>query len=219
MLLKREHKPHFIFASPNIPNPQVYLRMMTDIEAGDESKLAITYSPVVQVKFLVDLKNKEIQVYNEHNGNRIHVANIHERKGRKPNLTDILLKFERMNDGLPEERRKQTIVYFNGRNKAIDAARKFSDELGDAGIKNDPVLETLAKDIRQEVHGDYFLADMIRKGIAYHIGYLPASIRARIETLFQEGHITIMFCTSTLLEGVNLPADNLFITDNKNIPQ
>ena len=76
-------------------------------------------------------------------------------------------------------------------------------------------LNVLAKDIRQEVHGDYFLADMIRKGIAYHIGYLPASIRARIETLFQDGHITIMFCTSTLLEGVNLPADNLFITDNK----
>lgn len=56
---------------------------------------------------------------------------------------------------------------------------------------------------------------MIRKGIAYHIGYLPASIRTRIEGLFQSGHITVMFCTSTLLEGVNLPADNLFITDNK----
>ena len=215
MLLKREHKPHFIFASPNIPNPQVYLRMMTDIEAGDDNNLAITYSPVVQVKFLVDLKNKEIQVYNEHNGKRIHVANIRDMKGRKANLTDILVWFESMNDRLPEERRKQTIVYFNGRNKAIDAARKISDAIGDAGVKNDPVLETLAKDIRQEVHGDYFLAEMIRKGIAYHIGYLPASIRARIETLFQEGHITIMFCTSTLLEGVNLPADNLFITDNK----
>lgn len=175
----------------------------------------LTYSPVVQVKFLVDLKNKEIQVYNEHNGKRIHVANIRDMKGRKANLTDILVWFESMNDRLPEERRKQTIVYFNGRNKAIDAARKFSDAIGDAGVKNDPVLETLAKDIRQEVHGDYFLAEMIRKGIAYHIGYLPASIRARIETLFQEGHITIMFCTSTLLEGVNLPADNLFITDNK----
>ena len=215
MLLKRERKPHFIFASPNIPNPQVYLRMMTDIEAGDESKLAITYSPVVQVKFLIDLKNREIQVYNEHNGNRIHVANIRDRLGRKANLTDILLKFERINDGLSDNKRKQTIVYFNGRDKSIDAARRFSDALGDNGIKNDSVLETLAKDICQEVHGDYFLAEMIRKGIAYHIGYLPASIRARIETLFQEGHITIMFCTSTLLEGVNLPADNLFITDNK----
>ena len=64
MLMKREHKPHFIFASPNIPNPQVYIRMMTNIEAGDDNKLSISYSLVVQVKFLVDLKNREIQVYN-----------------------------------------------------------------------------------------------------------------------------------------------------------
>ena len=84
--------------------------MMTDIEAGDDSNLAITYSPVVQVKFLVDLKNKEIQIYNEHNGNRIHVANIRDMKGRKANLTDILVKFESMNDRLPEERRKQTMA-------------------------------------------------------------------------------------------------------------
>jgi hypothetical protein len=69
---------------------------------------------------------------------RIHVANIRDRLGRKANLTDILLKFERMNDGLSDNKRKQTIVYFNGRNKAIDAARRFSDALGDNGIKNDP---------------------------------------------------------------------------------
>ena len=56
---------------------------------------------------------------------------------------------------------------------------------------------------------------MVRYGIAYHIGYLPASIRARIEELFKSGNITVMFCTSTLLEGVNLPADNLFIMENK----
>lgn len=50
MLLKRQKKPHFIFASPNIPNPQVYLRLMNDvIENGDENKLASTYSPVIQV--------------------------------------------------------------------------------------------------------------------------------------------------------------------------
>jgi hypothetical protein len=126
MLLKREHKPRFIFASPNIPNPQVYLRMMTDIEAGDDSKLAITYSPVVQIKFLVDLKNKEIQVYNEHNG-KTNSCCEYPRPGKeeKANLTDILLKFESMNEGLAgRKKRKQTIVYFNGRNKAIDAAQR-----------------------------------------------------------------------------------------------
>ena len=104
MLMKRDHKPHFIFASPNIPNPQVYIRMMTDIEAGDDNKLSISYSLVVQVKFLVDLKNREIQVYNEHNKNRIHIANIKQRNGRNARLTDILLKFESMNKDLPEKK-------------------------------------------------------------------------------------------------------------------
>ena len=66
MLLKRDRRPHFIFASPNIPNPQVYLRLLNDIiENGDENKLATTYSPVVQVKFLLDLQNSRIEIYNE----------------------------------------------------------------------------------------------------------------------------------------------------------
>jgi hypothetical protein len=58
-LVHRQKKPNFIFASPNIPNPQVYLRLMLNAEEGDEDALAITYSPVVQIKFLVDLKKDE----------------------------------------------------------------------------------------------------------------------------------------------------------------
>lgn len=212
MLLKRQKKPHFIFASPNIPNPQVYLRLMNDvIENGDENKLASTYSPVIQVKFLMDFVGGKIDVYNERAEKRIRIADI-KRSGVK--LNDMLLLFEANNLRMPPEKRTQTIVYYNGRARAIEAAKEYTDY---AGIKekNDPELNALSKDISQEVHGDYYLADMIKKGVAYHIGYLPASIRTRIEKLFQSGHITIMFCTSTLLEGVNLPADNLFITDNK----
>lgn len=89
MLLKRKHKPHFIFASPNIPNPQVYLRMMTDIEAGDKSKLAITYSPVVQVKFLVDLKNKEIMMQR---GQRSYLVEAISRKIRMPSIVCTCIK-------------------------------------------------------------------------------------------------------------------------------
>lgn len=212
MLLKREKKPHFIFASPNIPNPQVYLRLMNDIiETGDENKLATTYSPVIQVKFLLDLQNDRIDVYNEKLNKKIHVANF---KSSNVTLNHVLLLFEGKNLRLPPEKRSQTIVYYNGRAKAIAAARDYADSRG-VEYKNDSLLDALSRDISQEVHGDYYLADMIKKGVAYHIGYLPASIRTRIEDLFQNGNITVMFCTSTLLEGVNLPADNLFITDNK----
>lgn len=212
MLLKREKKPHFIFASPNIPNPQVYLRLMNDvIENGDENKLATTYSPVIQVKFLLDLQNDRIDVYNEKLNRKIPVAKF---KKSGVTLNNVLLLFEGKNLRLPPEKRSQTIVYYNGRAKAIAAARDYADSPG-VTYKNDPLLDALSRDISQEVHGDYYLADMIKKGVAYHIGYLPASIRTRIEDLFQNGNITVMFCTSTLLEGVNLPADNLFITDNK----
>ncbi len=108
---------------------------------------------------------------------------------------------------------KRTIAYFSGKDKAIEAARKFAEN---RQKQNDPELDELARDVRNEVHGEYYLAELLEKGVAYHIGYLPSAIRMRIEKLFKKEKITAMFCTSTLVEGVNLPADNLFISSYKN---
>lgn len=76
--------------------------------------------------------------------------------------------------------------------------------------------EKLSKDIATQIHEEYFLVDLIKKGIAYHVGYIPSNLRRRIEDQFVKGKLRFLFCTSTLIEGVNLPADNLFITSNKN---
>lgn len=209
MLKNRKNPPHFIFASPNVPNPEVYLRLLTDISEHSGNKLRTTFSPVTQVKFLLDLQNREISVYNEHAGTGMHIVNIRQNNAT---LTHFLLNIERMNDDLPVDSMRQTIVYFNGKTKAVEAALDLSQYLEEL---DDEDLAALSRDIANEVHGDYYLAKIIKKGIAYHIGYLPAAIRMRIEDMFRKGKITTMFCTSTLLEGVNLPADNLFITDNK----
>ena len=213
MLLHRKDRPHFIFASPNIPNPELYLRLLTDLIEEDEdtssSRLASIYTPVTQVKFLTDLKNQSIDVYNDHTGERTHLVSFR----KKLELRQLLARFERCNEKLPLEQRQQTIVYCNGRNKAVEEALKFSGEFHQE--KHDPDLDALSRDIKKEVHGEYYLVDLIRKGIAYHVGYLPSSIRRRIEQLFEARKITTLFCTSTLLEGVNLPADNLFITNTK----
>lgn len=77
-------------------------------------------------------------------------------------------------------------------------------------------LEDISKTIRNEINSDYFLVELLKKGVAFHVGYLPASIRLRIEEAFKNHIINTLFCTSTLIEGVNLPADNLFITSYKN---
>ena len=200
-------RPHIIFASPNVPNPEVFLDTIPDVQAANEHKLQTSYSPVSQPKFIVNLINREVSIYNEHNDSNIPITSI---ALDDADLIDVLLRFEKDEN----KKEKPFIVYFPSTRKTVVAARDFgANRIPKANCQE---LMELAKDIKNEVHGDYYLADLVSKGVAYHIGYLPASIRQRIEDLFKAGKITALFCTSTLVEGVNLPADNLFITDYRN---
>ncbi|WP_299938540.1 DEAD/DEAH box helicase [uncultured Pelagimonas sp.] len=72
-------------------------------------------------------------------------------------------------------------------------------------------LEEAADYIEKFIHEDFSLADNLRKGTAFHYGPLPASVRVMVENLVKDNHIKFIACTSTLAEGVNLPAKNLFL--------
>jgi len=199
MLAQRPKKTHVIFASPNIPNPEVYLKLIPElIDVADISsnKLTTRFSPVSQIKYLIDCVAGSIRLFNEHSGKFIDI----DRAPISSQFCDIIAS---LGKGV------QTIVYFNSKDKAIQAAIDYAKLEKDKG---DSELDALAKEIENQVHKEYFLAKLIKRGVAYHIGYLPASIRMKIEKLFREKKIVAMFCTSTLVEGVNLPADNLFIT-------
>lgn len=206
LLNRNQPHPHFIFASPNVPNPEVYLRLLSAESANKERSLASTYSPVVQVKFFVDENEGKISVYNERANKVIDIGALPE--------VDNLLNYCLHNIHLNKNgaKNQQTIVFYGSKQKAIDNAINYAANLED---KNDARLNELARDIEREIHSDYYLAKIIRRGVAYHIGYLPSAVRMRIEDLFREGSISTMFCTSTLLEGVNLPADNLLIMGSK----
>jgi POLQ-like helicase len=55
----------------------------------------------------------------------------------------------------------------------------------------------------------------LRLGVAYHHAGLPDIARQEVEELFSESVIKNIVCTSTLLQGVNLPADRLIIISPK----
>lgn len=207
MLSQQNPKPHFIFASPNIPNPDVYLKLITDVQKGTENAMSSTFALVTQFKFIISQESKSIRIFNDHTQDTIFVCKYGNQTMTVVDFMNIMTSFDQEK---PLDERKRNIAYFSGKSGAIDAARAFS--VSKVYI-NDNDLNQLAADIKAQVQGDYYLADLVKKGIAYHIGYLPASIRQRIEKLFKAGKITAMFCTSTLIEGVNLPADNLFITN------
>lgn len=65
--------------------------------------------------------------------------------------------------------------------------------------------------IKKGVHKDYLLARVLTRRIAFHYGNMPQIIKTEIEELFKSGIIKYIVCTSTLIEGVNLPANTIFI--------
>ena len=72
-------------------------------------------------------------------------------------------------------------------------------------------LKELIKLVQNSIHKDYILSKVLKKKIAFHYGNMPLLIRQEIERLFKLNKIKYLICTSTLLEGVNLPATSVFI--------
>lgn len=199
-LRKMQQLPTIVLASPNIPNPEVYLKIIPGCEFGEMNKLASKFAPVCQFKYYLDIPSRKGYFFNDYTKERELCYTIPEGS----QLSDIVKIVGK--DG-------QSLVYCSSRKSVLENAVRYAKNFKP---KNDANLNALAAEIRSEVHDDCYLADLIVRGVAYHVGYLPANIRLRIERSFENGDLRTIFCTSTLIEGVNLPADNLFITSYKN---
>lgn len=194
--------PTVIFASPNIPNPEIYMRVIPGIEQKQMKKLISRFAPVCQFKYFLNVPERSGYYYNDYSKKLERCYTLPE--GQE--LCDIVATVGQD---------KQNVVYCSSRRSVLEQAVKYARNIAP---KTDEGLVALAAEIRKEVHDDCYLADLIVRGVAYHVGYLPANIRLRIEKSFEKGDLRTIFCTSTLVEGVNLPADNLFITSYRNGP-
>lgn len=108
---------------------------------------------------------------------------------------------------------QSNIIYRNRTDYCEDVANELASKISEAIPDYAPnaLLEEAADYVEKFVHHEYSLANNLRKGVAFHYGPLPGSIRVMVESLVKEGHINFVSCTSTLAEGVNLPAKNLFL--------
>lgn len=207
-MLKGSNDVRIYFSSPVIPNPDIYLELTNYFSDSISSGHSFKFSPVTQNKIYVDLVHKSISIYNS-------VLN----KFQKNDFIKINYK-SRIDVLLNLGREKCNLIYVSSTAKAINQAIELKEFIEKNNILNIPKevqneLEKVAKDIENRIHEEYYLASLVRCGIAYHIGALPSDIRVKIENLLRLGYIKYCFCTSTLLEGVNVPVDNLFVFDYK----
>lgn len=108
---------------------------------------------------------------------------------------------------------KKNIIYFN-KPKDIESFVQIM-----ISHKKRIISEKIKKaceDIAEYVHPKYRLIYCIKRGVIYHHGAVPEPVRMYIEKLYAElNEIQFVVTSSTLLEGVNIPADKMFILDNK----
>ena len=187
------------FASPNIPNVEDFLKLFG---SSQEESMAIGEKSVTQNKFFIDSFNKKSIMLLE-DQTEYALEGLNYFKTEDANIREILIKLGGSH---------QNIVYCNTVNYTLKFSVNFAQSLPDL---NNGKLEKLIKIVSTSIHKEYYLIDCLRKGVAYHFGNLPQTIREGIEELFKEGVIKYLFCTSTLLEGVNLPAKNIFIFSEK----
>ncbi|EOD4734576.1 DEAD/DEAH box helicase family protein [Vibrio vulnificus] len=81
-----------------------------------------------------------------------------------------------------------------------------------------PSLMELSDVISMNVHKDFYCVDYIKKGLVYLHGKLPDLIKEYLEFKFSENkEVKYVVANSVILEGVNLPVDNMYIMNTNSL--
>lgn len=192
------------FSSPNVSNPEVFLQTYNINSAVNT--YTTSESPVNQSLFFLDLIDNKQLVWNPID------KIMNEIKTNEDIEPSLEYHLSRIGNGY------SNIVYSHSIDENIINAVKFKEYEALNSINSAPIdgeIEKLIELVKDTLHSKCFLIECLKYEIAYHFSGLPQSIRLSIEDLFKRGKIKYLFCTATLLEGVNLPAKNIFILQNK----
>lgn len=123
--------------------------------------------------------------------------------GKKTYNEEYLTYLNMLVDKLKGE---QTIIF----SPTSATARKIACSIN-AEIMNKPEINDLIMYYKETVHPDYSMCNTLNKGVAYHHGKLPDHVRRTVEKAIHNKWINNIACTTTLLQGVNLPTQNIIV--------
>lgn len=200
--------PKFIFASPMAENPEALLRIVkpevnqkeiiSEIVTVNQNLIWVSQKGSKPTEWAIDLLTY---------GQKLSLGSLNTERITSSALRLPILAY-RIAGG-----QKGNLIYVN---RAADA-EKVAIQLKSLVMEDVPDFSPsqrivdLIKLIQKTIHPHYALIETLKAGIAFHYGNMPLAIRNEIEALFKIGDISFLVCTSTLIEGVNLPAKSIFI--------
>ena len=121
-------------------------------------------------------------------------------------------KIELLCELLYELKNEQTIIYFSSPARARKYAKIYCNYLAERESEKKEELPLVAW-IEENVSKRWGLVNELKNEIAIHDGSLQKHIGAAIIDYFNDGKLKYIFCTSTIIEGVNTSAKNVVIFD------
>lgn len=131
---------------------------------------------------------------------------VHTRRGGKVVEDDIFKTLDSLNE--------QTLIYCSSPSTARHLAFGYCTHLklnGTACIPDLPLVGWINDNLSYR----WSLAKCLQYGIAVHDGAMPKHITSSTIRYFNEGKIEFLFCTNTIIEGVNTSAKNVIYYDDK----
>lgn len=193
----RRFATKLIFASPSIKNPELFLELFGKATNG---ALAVQERTVAQQRYFVDLVDRK-QYY-------LSASDADQSELDLAPTAQTPIELVKSLSGC-----RKSIIYINSSAKAAGFAMDLADSLPEV---EDEAINKLIKFVKEHIHRDYYLATSLKYGVAFHHGKMPQEVRAKVEALFSDPDSKLQYvtCTSTLLEGVNLPAKNIFVLND-----
>jgi len=204
-VLRRFPNAECVFASPLINNPQYLL----DLFGREGSARHERHSPVAQSFIVVspsaqDSGHAQFSLLRRGNIVRLAVRDL----GFDFSATDYLKRRAQLAFSVTAER-DACLVYANGAWEAEATAEALAALRSDREPPRE--VQEFITYIEQNIHPGYGLLSALKRGVGFHHGEMPASVRAGVEDLFRDRKLQFVCCTGTLLQGVNLPARHLVV--------
>lgn len=192
-------------------NPNVAFKFLTPfLIDGENLKIRYTTYDIKRFKVNEYIKSEKYFLYDIRNHKGLQ---FYDQFFDKYLPVPITSEFNCEEEFIKEYGAGKNIIYLNKPTDIEKFALKLKDILPDVDSKE---ISTACENISEYLTAKYNMLACLRKGIIYHHGSVPDAIRIYVEDLYRkDSAIRYVITSSTLLSGVNLPAERIFILDNR----
>lgn len=108
---------------------------------------------------------------------------------------------------------KTNLIYFNS---PTELEKFYLKNLKDLKLRKESDNNWITR-VEEDFHPDWLPISAIKSGVGIHYGPMPKFIQQKVINLFNHSFLNNLLSTNSIIEGVNTPTKNIYITTSRDI--